>query len=243
MPLPKKKPNLREKIMRSQASATTRDLLVNMTQNADTMYDEAIMQNLSQYKAAKKFKEGTIDVYWLYDTGGLTLLLPFILNSRALFAKCKLRVFVLGNKDGNLEDQARNLAMMLKKFRISFQQIVLISDATKRPEKATREKFQQLITVPPPTEASHLGPAEVVTLVSQADLDKHHDKTKFYLRIAEIVQANSTNAALIFMTMPLPKKGTVAPSLYLAWLDFMSQNLPPFIYVRGNQESVLTFYS
>jgi hypothetical protein len=45
------------------------------------------------------------------------------------------------------------------------------------------------------------------------------------------------------MTMPLPTKGTVPPSLYMAWLDFMSLNLPPFIYVRGNQASVLTFYS
>jgi hypothetical protein len=46
-----------------------------MTVNADTVHDEAIMQNLSQYKAAKKFKEGTIDVYWLYDTGGLVSML------------------------------------------------------------------------------------------------------------------------------------------------------------------------
>jgi hypothetical protein len=55
-----------------------------MTINADTVNDEAIMQTLAQYKASKKPKEGTIDVYWLYDTGGLTLLLPFIINSRCL---------------------------------------------------------------------------------------------------------------------------------------------------------------
>lgn len=106
MPLPKKRPNLREKILRSQASSMSRDLLVTMTQNMDTVYDEAIMQSLSQYKAAKKVKEGTIDVYWLYDTGGLTLLLPFIINSRAMFAKCRLRVFVLANKEKSLEEQA-----------------------------------------------------------------------------------------------------------------------------------------
>jgi solute carrier family 12 sodium/potassium/chloride transporter 2 len=37
---------------------------------------------MSQFKSSRKQKEGTIDVYWLYDTGGLTLLLPFIINSR-----------------------------------------------------------------------------------------------------------------------------------------------------------------
>jgi solute carrier family 12 sodium/potassium/chloride transporter 2 len=125
---------LREKLLRSQASTLTRDMLMTMTMSGDTMIDEHIMQNLSQFRGAKqKQKEGTIDVYWLYDTGGLTLLLPFIINSRAMFAKCKLRVFVLANKDMNLEEQARSMALMLKKFRITFQQIILISDATKRP--------------------------------------------------------------------------------------------------------------
>ena len=243
MPGAKKKPNLREKILRSQASTMSRDMLMTMTMNGDTVFDEAILQNLSQYRGAKKQKEGTIDVYWLYDTGGLTLLLPFIINSRAMFAKCKLRVFVLANKEMDLKEQAQNLALMLKKFRITFQQIILISDATKRPDKSTRDKFQLMVTVPQPECDAGPPMSESLMFVNETELAKHNDKTKFYLRISEIVQANSSNAALIFMTMPLPTKGTVPPPLYMAWLDFMSQNLPPFFYVRGNQESVLTFYS
>jgi hypothetical protein len=45
------------------------------------------------------------------------------MDSRAMFAKCRLRVFVLANKDMNLEEQARNMAIMLRKFRITFQQV------------------------------------------------------------------------------------------------------------------------
>jgi solute carrier family 12 sodium/potassium/chloride transporter 2 len=60
----------------------SRDMLMTITQNTDTVFDETIMQNMSQFKSSRKQKEGTIDVYWLYDTGGLTLLLPFIINSR-----------------------------------------------------------------------------------------------------------------------------------------------------------------
>jgi hypothetical protein len=45
------------------------------------------------------------------------------------------------------------------------------------------------------------------------------------------------------MTLPLPKKGSLPPLLYMAWLDFVTQNLPPFLLIRGNQDSVLTFYS
>ena len=36
----------------------------------------------------------------------------------------------------------------------------------------------------------------------------------------------------------------VAPLLHLAWLDMLTRDLqPPALLVRGNQESVLTFYS
>ena len=79
--------------------------------------------------------------------------------------------------------------------------------------------------------------------VSESDLEYHQEKTNFHLRIAEIVRENSRQASLIVMTLPLPKKGTLPPLLYMAWLDFITQKLPPFIFLRGNQDSVLTFYS
>ena len=79
--------------------------------------------------------------------------------------------------------------------------------------------------------------------VSEADQAKHLDKTLFHLRIAEIARENSfEGASLVVMTLPLPKMDVPCP-LYLAWLDFITRNMPPFLLVRGNQESVLTFYS
>ena len=67
-------------------------------------------------------KEGLIDVYWLYDDGGLTLLLPHILTTRAKFAKCKLRVFFLSSSDNSehANDYAKNMEALLSKFRIDF---------------------------------------------------------------------------------------------------------------------------
>lgn len=50
---------------------------------------------------------GTIDVWWLYDDGGLTLLLPYIINSRPNYRQCKLRVFTLANKKKELEFEQR----------------------------------------------------------------------------------------------------------------------------------------
>ena len=79
--------------------------------------------------------------------------------------------------------------------------------------------------------------------MSDEDLELHREKTNFYLRIAEIVRENSVQSSLIVMTLPLPKKESLPPMLYMAWLDFISQRLPPFLFIRGNQDSVLTFYS
>uniref|UniRef100_A0A8D0AWG4 Solute carrier family 12 member 3 n=1 Tax=Sander lucioperca TaxID=283035 RepID=A0A8D0AWG4_SANLU len=44
----------------------------------------------------KKQEKKTIDVYWLSDDGGLTLLLPYLLTRRKRWARCKVRVFVGG---------------------------------------------------------------------------------------------------------------------------------------------------
>ncbi|CAK5125540.1 unnamed protein product [Meloidogyne enterolobii] len=44
-------------------------------------------------------------------------------------------------------------------------------------------------------------------------------------------------------TLPVPRRGLISPALYLAWLEMMSSDLPPTLLLRGNQQSVLTFYS
>ena len=45
------------------------------------------------------------------------------------------------------------------------------------------------------------------------------------------------------MTLPVIRAGAVPGSLYLGWLDMMTREMPPTLIIRGNQESVLTFYS
>ena len=48
---------------------------------------------------SKKVAAGaTIDIYWLYDDGGLTLLVPHILHTRRLYADCRMRLFFLCSK-------------------------------------------------------------------------------------------------------------------------------------------------
>ena len=41
----------------------------------------------------------------------------------------------------------------------------------------------------------------------------------------------------------MARKGAVSSALYMAWLEVLSKELPPILLVRGNHQSVLTFYS
>lgn len=59
------------------------------------------INSLSIFK--KKQGKGVIDVWWLYDDGGLTMLLPYIISCRQDWESCKLRVFSLAGDKNQLE--------------------------------------------------------------------------------------------------------------------------------------------
>ncbi|MEQ2214223.1 hypothetical protein XENOCAPTIV_023751 [Xenoophorus captivus] len=56
--------------------------------------NERLMEASGQFK--KKQPKGTIDVWWLFDDGGLTLLIPYILTTRKKWKDSKLRIFIAG---------------------------------------------------------------------------------------------------------------------------------------------------
>ena len=220
-----------------------RDVLVN-SQGAE-IQDLGIIRKMTQFRGPEA-NEGFIDVYWLYDDGGLTLLMPYILTMRKKFAKCKLRVYVLGSKNEELDTETKNMAVLLAKFRIEFHDIIILTDVTKYPGKKIRDEFKQMVK--PLVQAN--GPrADTRTfdgapLMTHSDLANCAEKTNFHLRIAEIVRENSKHSSMIVMTLPMPKKDDSLPfGIYLAWLDITTKQMPPFLLIRGNQESVLTFYS
>ena len=64
-----------------------------------------------------------------------------------------------------------------------------------------------------------------------------------FLRLGEVLRHSSASSQLVMMTMPLPQRGVTSPALYMAWLDSLTTDLPPTVFIRGNQQPVLTFYS
>ncbi|POI29153.1 hypothetical protein CIB84_007097 [Bambusicola thoracicus] len=79
--------------------------------------------------------------------------------------------------------------------------------------------------------------------ISDEEVHRHRAKSLRQVRLNEILLDYSRDAALIAITLPIGRKERCPSSLYMAWLETLSQDLrPPVILIRGNQENVLTFY-
>lgn len=190
----------------------------------------------------RKQPKGTIDVWWLFDDGGLTLLIPYILTTRTIWSQCSLRVFCLANKKDDLASEHRKMAELLCKFRIDYSDVVMIPDVTKKPREESLRDFSNLISKFEliPEDSNEEEPSNGI---SESELLALREKTNRHIRLRELLLQHSKQASLVVMTLPMPVVGTVSAPLYVAWLETLTKDMPPFLLLRGNQSSVLTFYS
>ncbi|XP_065092681.1 bumetanide-sensitive sodium-(potassium)-chloride cotransporter-like [Ochlerotatus camptorhynchus] len=178
---------------------------------------------------------GYIDVWWLYDDGGLTILLPYIISTRSKWSDCKIRVFALASQNTNVEEERENMTILLDKLRINYVSLVMVNVIDK-PQEATIQSHRALID-------ALIEGQETDVFVSESEQVQLEEKTYRQLRLRELLQQHSKNASLIVLSMPIPRKGIVSAPLYMSWLEMLTKDMPPFLLVRGNQTSVLTFYS
>ncbi|XP_046400553.1 bumetanide-sensitive sodium-(potassium)-chloride cotransporter-like [Ischnura elegans] len=202
-----------------------------------------ILDRLTYFR--RKQGKGVIDVWWLYDDGGLTLLLPYLINTRSNWAGCRLRVFALANSKDNLEMEQISIANLLSKFRIDYSDLTMIRDITQRPLDASKAFFASLIQNfrGRKTSGSASDDPSAENIISESELTAQREKTARHLRLRELLLENSKDSNLVVMTLPMPRRGAVSAPLYMAWMETLTRGMPPFLLVRGNQESVLTFYS
>ncbi|CAG7731127.1 unnamed protein product, partial [Allacma fusca] len=173
-----------------------------------------ILASVTQFK--RKQKKGMIDVWWLYDDGGLTILIPYILSTRTQFADCKLRIFTLTSRADQLGQAQRNMAALLAKFRIDYADVIVISDVTTKAKEATKQEFENVIATFKDDEVddgSAIRSSELVVL---------REKTNRHLRLRELLLEHSKDSTFVVMTLPIPRRGTVSAPLYMAWLEMIT---------------------
>ncbi|XP_072258498.1 solute carrier family 12 member 1 isoform X3 [Pyxicephalus adspersus] len=209
-------------------------------------YNQRLVEASEQFK--KKQGKGTIDVWWLFDDGGLTLLIPHILTLRKKWKDCKLRIFI-GGKVNRIEDEKLMMATLLSKFRIKFADIYIVADINTKPSKESWKFFEEMIEpyrlhesakdVPTAEKIRRENPWKI----TDSEIEMYKEKSYRQVRLNELLQEHSRSANLIVLSLPVARKGTVSDHLYMAWVEILSKNLPPVLLVRGNHKNVLTFYS
>ena len=176
----------------------------------------------------KEKQRGTIDVWWIYDDGGLTVLIPYLLSLHRAWKHCKLKIFSVDirSKHG-LSPERLHMANLLKKFRIDASCVEQIEGISKKPSQESIDSFRRL---------------PVGQELSDAPIEDQ--KVLRSIRIGELVRQNCTpDTRLVVISIPVPVTDVTTPLMYMSWLEVLSADLPPTLLVRGNQTNVLTFYS
>ncbi|XP_025765026.1 solute carrier family 12 member 2 isoform X2 [Oreochromis niloticus] len=208
--------------------------------------DQRLLEASQQFQ--KKQGKGTVDVWWLFDDGGLTLLIPYLLTNKKRWKECKIRVFI-GGKINRIDHDRRAMATLLSKFRIDFSDITVLGDINTKPKKEHMAAFEEMIEPyrlkedDMEQEAAERLKNSEPWRITDNELELYRTKTHRQIRLNELLKEHSSTANLIVISLPLARKGAVSSALYMAWLEALSKDLPPILLVRGNHQSVLTFYS
>jgi hypothetical protein len=169
-------------------------------------------------------------VWWLVDDGGLSILMPYIMAQTPFWAKhtsgndVPANLFSVGeHEESSVADMAR-IGDLVKKFRFGyFASPRSVFTHGKGPSMETMQKYAEL--------------------PSRNTWDKQWkpDVTKRWLRVSELIRENSRGASIVYVTMPFPRE-VVAARDWMSWLEMLSADMPPTVFVRGNGENVAVFW-
>ena len=133
---------------------------------------------------------------------------------------------------------------LLQKFRIQVQFLKMVPEVNSRPSSNEWEAYKNMQSEFETTseECDEDEPTPFITkkLRESAKIKRI---TKRQVRIGQMVREYSTDASIVIVNIPLPKQIVQGHYQYMCWLETLSHGLPPTILMRGNQESVITFYS
>ncbi|XP_040886890.1 solute carrier family 12 member 3-like isoform X2 [Toxotes jaculatrix] len=228
-----------ESVENEDQQSPERESADDNSENGDSNQIKTVFQN----DQGKK----TIDVYWISDDGGLTLLVPYLLTRRKRWHRCKVRVFIVGDEQ-NLEEGRNKMIALLKRFRLDVNDVIVMTDSEKRPLAKNLSRFVDSVSPFRLYDEQQEG-VSVQELrqsapwkISDKEFEAFKLKSERKVRLNEIIRRNSQHAALVLVSLPVPQSDCPS-ALYMAWLDTLTCGLHcPVVLIRGNQQNVLTFY-
>ncbi|XP_029310758.1 solute carrier family 12 member 3-like isoform X2 [Cottoperca gobio] len=183
----------------------------------------------------------TIDVYWIADDGGLTLLVPYLLTRRKRWHRSKIRVFIVGDEQ-NMEEGRNEMIALLKRFRLEFNNVTVMTDSERRPHTKNLSRFVDSVAPFMLHDEQQEVAQSAPWKISDKEFEAFKLKSERKVRLNEIIRRNSQHAALVLVSLPVPHSDCPS-ALYMAWLDTLTCGLHcPVVLIRGNQQNVITFY-
>ena len=155
----------------------------------DTILNKGALVTMNVFHS-KHSSSATIDVWWLFDDGGLTLLLPYLLRRRKRWRNCQFRIFscVSGDK-GDAEKQHLSMASLLAKFRINCTALHVLHGLNKPPNDYETSKFQQTLATWNQNNDSFP--------IADSEYEGNKDKIKRGLKLHEYLLEYSSKSTLI----------------------------------------------
>uniref|UniRef100_A0A0K0E2Q1 Solute carrier family 12 member 3 n=2 Tax=Strongyloides stercoralis TaxID=6248 RepID=A0A0K0E2Q1_STRER len=225
-------------INKNRSSGSLINLSFHTRKVSDVVYSANSRVNLGK-KFRCKIKEGDIDVWWLNDDGGLTLLIPHLLivNTQSFLHEAKLRVFVICSPSANPKETKTEMERLLNKFRINFTHVIVIVEEDGDLYRETVNEYNGYMESLNP----HADPESHI--IKKDLLETFSLKTKQYLRLRELLLEHSAASHLVILTLPIAHESVIISPLYLLWLEFLTKDMPPTLLTRGNNTPVLTSLS
>ncbi|KAF2344338.1 SLC12A transporter C-terminal [Trinorchestia longiramus] len=115
--------------------------------------------------------------------------------TRSKWQDCEMRIFTLANKKDELDMEQRSMANLLSKFRIDYDDVIVIPEVIRKPSPSSRADFDALIEK---FKTSEDDVSDGVML-TEAELVSQNEKTNRHIRLRETLLENSMDANLIVM--------------------------------------------
>ncbi|KAJ8714638.1 hypothetical protein PYW07_002863 [Mythimna separata] len=222
---------IKKTLSRALVSAGVSEAALSAKRSQSQRLEVFPARKVGAYKTLSFNHKSILDAWWLYDDGGMNILLPYIIARRGSKEKISLRIFALPRVGMPVKEAEEQMEGLLKKFRIDYAQLTMITGIKDKPDDSTWAFFNNVTS-------QHRSASNDATLISDAELANLREKTSRHLRLREMLIENSFGADFIVMTLPLPRHG-VSAAMYMAWLKVMSQDMPPILFVRGNSTVVI----
>ncbi|EPB77185.1 hypothetical protein ANCCEY_03711 [Ancylostoma ceylanicum] len=158
----------------------------------------------------------TIDVWWLSDDGGLTLLVPYLLTQSKSYLEvrlaimmfvpglvqriqgARLRVFTIAAEGTSISTEEERMASLLQKFRIQYTYLHVVA-AINQPRKETVDQFYKSLE-------PYVGDEE--GMMSESELTTMQNKTARFIGTGTLLRDYSSKADLVVVWNILAINGT-----------------------------------